>query len=37
MAVLVELQAQTVDLGIHLIGYSTQIWKEPAKVAHGIH
>ncbi len=37
MAVLVELQAQTVNLGIQLIGNSAQIWKEPAKVAHGVH
>ncbi len=37
MAVLVELQAQTVDLGIHLIGNSAQIWQKPAQVAHGIH
>lgn len=37
MAAFVELWAQTVDLGIHLIGNSAQIRKEPSKVAHGIH
>jgi hypothetical protein len=37
MAMLVELQTQAVDLGIHLIGNSAQVGKEPAKVAHGVH
>lgn len=37
MAAFVELWTQAVDPGIHLIGNSAQIRKEPAEIAHGIH